>query len=59
MAEDMDRAERIDRDLIVCGHRDLTREDATIVGHWRRWLQGARDVWDDEGNDVVRINQGE
>jgi hypothetical protein len=55
MAEAMDRAER---DLIVCGH-GLTREDVTIVGHWHRWLRGARDVWDDEGNDVVRINQGE
>ena len=58
MAEEMDRAERIDRDLIVCGH-GLTQKDITIVGHWRRWLQGARDVWDDEGNDVVRITQGE
>ena len=57
----MARAEQLDRGLTMGNFsaNALTREQATIVGHWRRWLQGARDVWDDEGNDVVRITQGE
>lgn len=50
----MARAEHLDRGLAMgnISPNSITRQDATIVGHWRRWLHGDRSVWDDEGNDV-------
>jgi hypothetical protein len=59
MAEEMDRAERLDRDIILCGPgvHNLTQEERDTVVAFQQWLRGDRNVWDDEGNDVV--NQGE
>lgn len=61
MSDRLDRGERLDRDLILCGPgvHNLTQEERDTVVAFQRWLRGARDVWDDEGNDVVRITQGE
>lgn len=54
MTEAMDRAEKLDRQIILCGPgvHNLTNEERHLVVAFQGWLRGDRSVWDNEGNDV-------